>query len=548
MKVIALFGRGDTGKTRCLGHLINLIHRETKGCNLLYEGQDMRVILGYMGQRIAICTWGDNEYEELLNINYIQGTNPDIAIVATRTKGKTVEVLESFCNQTNTTPKWVEKYVASFDGKSGQEYLNNLQAEQILDYMKGVIMGQLYYVDSISTIDGEQGRYHVNLVGAEMSDGENPRMLSLELSRNELYSEKAERLVQEDDFVRYDPDSDHQFFWANDEPLAVVLRNESRELRQGLGELIMQVDAVSLSMQGDPTFVKSYHINVGHGNCSIILSLYGNDYELWMVDCSTYDNTNHCDCSQNLYHCLDNIAHMLQMDLSSLRIKRFMLTHTHYDHYNGLQYLLNMGFVDSNTLVYANLFYDCASPIWIRVLKRLKKLQCRFVEPVRNGQLQGAIHILHPECRIYQNPDAATAGVSHRIVSNVNDSSVVFGIELGGHTMTLPGDLEQEGFNNMRNARACSQELFHSDYYIVSHHGSINGHPAMRCMPIATVLGCVMNNLKRVILMGRDGAYSGIYSPVVTGYWQSRSCGLELTEKAQYYIELDWATGRVKYI
>ena len=43
MRVIVLFGRGDVGKTRCLGHLINLIHSETEGCNLLYEEQDMRV-------------------------------------------------------------------------------------------------------------------------------------------------------------------------------------------------------------------------------------------------------------------------------------------------------------------------------------------------------------------------------------------------------------------------------------------------------------------------------------------------------------------------
>ena len=49
MRIIALFGRGDIGKTRCLGHLINLIYRETMGCNLLYEGQDRRVSLDYKG-------------------------------------------------------------------------------------------------------------------------------------------------------------------------------------------------------------------------------------------------------------------------------------------------------------------------------------------------------------------------------------------------------------------------------------------------------------------------------------------------------------------
>ena len=56
MRVIALFGRGNIGKTRCLGHLINLIYRETEGCNRLFEGQDMRITLDKMagGQVIGI--------------------------------------------------------------------------------------------------------------------------------------------------------------------------------------------------------------------------------------------------------------------------------------------------------------------------------------------------------------------------------------------------------------------------------------------------------------------------------------------------------------
>lgn len=92
MKVIALFGRGDIGKTHCLGHLINPIHRETKGYNYLYEGRDVRITLDYLGQRVTICTWGDNNVEEWKNLDKIQQDNPDIAIVATRTKGETVRV------------------------------------------------------------------------------------------------------------------------------------------------------------------------------------------------------------------------------------------------------------------------------------------------------------------------------------------------------------------------------------------------------------------------------------------------------------------------
>ena len=539
MRVIALFGRGDIGKTRCLGHLINLIYRENKGCNLLYEGQDMRVILDYMGQRITICTWGDNGYEEQLNIDFIKRDNPDIAIVATRTKGETVKLIEKFCDETNSTLKWVEKYVASFDNESGWEYVNNLQAEQLLDYVRGLIKGQLYYVDSITST--WEGKYHVALFGVDGLQNGFPRSLSLELTDNELHYQGNEHRAQEDDFVLYQPDTEVHFMYGNEEPLAIALRNTSRELRQELMSRQIAGEAVFAIRQEIPSQVKSYHVNVGHGNCSLILSVYETGYDLWMVDSSTYDYLKRCDYSQNLYHCLADIATLLNKDLSSLRISRFMLTHTHFDHYNGLSYLINKGFVDSNTLIYANLYYDCASPIWKSILDDLKNLQCKFVEPVSDNGSTGAIRIFHPECRLYK--DATLVQGNERAVNEVNNSSVVYGIELNGHIMVLPGDLEQKGFENMSRAGKCSSELFKADYYVVSHHGSINGHPTMPCMnprqPIPTVLECTTNGLNKAILMGRNGAYSGIYSSVVENYWKA-VCGLEYTEKAKHYVEVVW--------
>lgn len=140
MRVIALFGRGSTGKTRCLGHLINLINNEEKRGYFLKEGKDARVTLEYRGKRITICTWGDNEYEECLNIDMIRQDNPNIAVVATRTKGGTVEIVRQFCEKEKECPlKWVEKYVASFNGEAGQEFMNNLQAEQIIEYIKELV-------------------------------------------------------------------------------------------------------------------------------------------------------------------------------------------------------------------------------------------------------------------------------------------------------------------------------------------------------------------------------------------------------------------------
>lgn len=550
MRVIALFGRGYIGKTHCLGHLINLIYRETKGYDYLVEGENARVTLDYLGHRVTICTWGDNYDEEDKNVKKIQSDNPDVAIVATRTKQSTVKILEEFCLQKGYgKPKWVEKYVASFDDKSGQEYLNNLQAEQILDYVRGLIKGQLYYVDSISSISEDKERYHVSLIGAEMSNDGFPRTLSLELNANQLNYYESKLRVMEDDFVLYRPDSDNQLRYGNEEPLARTLRNESVDLRRNLTEYEIYDDAVYAFKHMKSNILKSYHVKVGHGNCSLILSVYDNDYELWMVDCSTYDYLIRRDYSKDLHLCLSDIANILGIKMSEIRISRFMLTHTHFDHYNGLLYVINNGYIDAKTIVYANLYYECASPIWINILKELQRLKCRFVEPICYKKDMGAISIYHPECRLLKK-ESIHSGLKYRIVQEVNNSSVVYGIKLGDRIMVFPGDLEGKGFENMSSAGCCSSDLFRCDYYVISHHGSINGHPVMPCMnpakPMPSPLTCASHHLSKAILMGRNGAYSGIYSSVVIDYWNRQTCRLECVEKSRHYIELDWKTGKVK--
>lgn len=444
--------------------------------------------------------------------------------------------------------KWVEKYVASFDDISGQEKLNNRQAEEILDYVRGLIEGHLYYVDTISTTGGENTLYHVGLIGADMPSEGVPRALSLELNANELLYFESERQIEEDDFVLYQPDSGNRFLYANETQRAAALRNEGRVLQQELIGREVTGEAAMALRHETPAWVKSYHVNVGHGNCSLIVAKYGADYDLWAVDCSTYDYLIRRDYSKSLYQCLSDIARDVGVEQSNLRITRFMLTHTHFDHYNGLSYLIKQGLMDSNTLVYANLHYDCASPIWTAIKKDFLKLQCRIVEPVSGNLTMGAIRIYHPECRIYKNNSAVQAGVVNRVVPRANDASVVFGICLNGKVMVLPGDLEQKGFEKMSLEGKCIPQLHSTNYYMVSHHGSVNGHPAMPCLnpgkAAATPLDCVTNTLSKAILMGRDGAYHGTYSPVVTSYWSGKGI-LVKTEDAKHFVELDWGSGNV---
>ena len=64
--------------------------------------------------------------------------------------------------------------------------------------------------------------------------------------------------------------------------------------------------------------------------------------------------------------------------------------------------------------------------------------------------------------------------------------------------------------------------------------------------PMPTPLKCATNRTLRAILMGRDGAYPGIYSPVVIGYWSDIPGRLVKTEDARHHVELEWKTGAVK--
>lgn len=105
--------------------------------------------------------------------------------------------------------------------------------------------------------------------------------------------------------------------------------------------------------------------------------------------------------------------------------------------------------------------------------------------------------------------------------------------------MIFTGDIETEG----EKVSACMPNLCESTYYCISWQYyraySKNCIPANH--PIATLADCArLTNLK--ILMGRDGAYKGVYSGKVLGDFMN----IEKTEDSQKYFRLDWKTGEVR--
>ena len=411
----------------------------------------------------------------------------------------------------------------------------------------------LFFVDSIFTPIESQNSI-VTLLSTE-EDGE---AIVLNLGPEQLQMSNHQGTIREGWYVFYSEDRQSLFRYGNLSLYAREQFGQYYELRSQLLERTIDMQSEEAMIPYaflDPEShvdVTSYHLNVGHGNCSILLVECKGFYQLWMVDCSLIDKTDRWhNYQKSLVECFKAIARKLgKQEDEPLHIDRFFLTHPHHDHYSGIDYLVNHNHIDGRTVFYMNLYYQMASKAYNKVLTTLRNANVRFVEPI-SGNSNDVIRFLHPECRLYRSKATIkSATAQYRIVRQpVNDASVVVMIQLGNKAMVFPGDLEQNGFKAMTVSTQCSPFLCNSDYYIVSHHGSLNGHPSIPCFnpaqPLPSPLNCASSNLIKSVVMGRDGAYSGIYSPVVTRYWSSIGRGLEYTEIAPHFIELKWGSGNV---
>lgn len=364
-------------------------------------------------------------------------------------------------------------------------------------------------------------RDHLIVVKDSMDD-----IFDIEAYDINLTDKPQQNHIPQGEFVNYNGES---FEASNDDPAATIYAELNKQLIRSIRRKNHNNQPKQIS--GQISNVYSYHINVGHGNCSIIVFCENGNYTAWMIDCSIYDFMNKKNYCFNLNECLREINERFEIS----KISKLLITHLHYDHINGIEYLIKRHWVDKNTEVWMNTKYPWKQPTYNRILLLLKSLKVKFIDPIVDNSTEH-INILYPNVcfdKRIKPPE-----------NNINNSSILYKILLGGKSMLFTGDIEAEGWGAVAPNIL---KLCKSTYYCISHHGSITGH--VRNQRIAfghatsTMLSDYFGSTKRQVLMGRKGAYQGIYSTQVLDNFAN----IVKSEDARRYFCLDWNAEEVHF-
>lgn len=134
MKVIALFGRAECGKSETLGiHLRKLVHDKA---GVVYDPgvwKDTRESISHGDKVIDICPSGDTESIVLKNVEFFDEHPFDVAFCATRSWGKGRRALEQYVARIGADLVWIKKpYNDDLDARE-QLVANQKLAKELFD-------------------------------------------------------------------------------------------------------------------------------------------------------------------------------------------------------------------------------------------------------------------------------------------------------------------------------------------------------------------------------------------------------------------------------
>ncbi len=292
------------------------------------------------------------------------------------------------------------------------------------------------------------------------------------------------------------------------------------------------------------TSLCSYHVNVGHGNCSIVVIDDGGAKRIWMVDCSDFDFIIKKSYWANIESCIDYIKSKNGLD--NFIIDKFFLTHTHFDHFSGMKKLIQKEYLNGAE-VWINLHYSWASPAYTDIISSMKNIDVTFIEPIEQNSTCN-INIWHPPLRTVRSKTRKYSQENVQVIKKVNNTSAVYQFVFADKSIVFPGDIETEGWNLIDK---CYPQFNKATYFCISHHGSLNGHVRGNCpkgVSVSNLSEC-NRKFKKGILMGRDKAYNGIYSTKVLSDFSTHIVKTEECPagKPCSFVEIDLFSDSISY-
>lgn len=142
-RIIALYGRGNCGKTTTLNFLKELLREAGQSISSTsHAWQDVAETFMYKGNTICVATRGDNTAEIQNNILYFDSKQPDIAITASRTQKGSADAIGMYGEEIGVHVDWLKMpYVEHLDSAT-QETVDKAQAKFILQQID-IMLGSL---------------------------------------------------------------------------------------------------------------------------------------------------------------------------------------------------------------------------------------------------------------------------------------------------------------------------------------------------------------------------------------------------------------------
>lgn len=134
MRIIALYGHGRCGKSTTLNMLKELLRSAGKSVSSKPHPMcEAPEAFNYKGQIICVAPGGDDKKRILANISYFTIKQCDIAITASRCKGKGVEALVDYADSQGSNIEWKQKSYEHILSDTTKTMCNKETAQLLFD-------------------------------------------------------------------------------------------------------------------------------------------------------------------------------------------------------------------------------------------------------------------------------------------------------------------------------------------------------------------------------------------------------------------------------